>query len=115
MTDFENINWQQFEQVQLRVGTVVAVTDFEKALKPAYQLVIDFGPEFGQRRSSAQITKHYSKELLLGKQVICVCNFPVKQIANFFSEVLVTGFADQNGDIILAVPDKPSPNFAKLV
>lgn len=110
----EQITWHDFEKVDLRVGTILEVADFPKARKPSYQLLIDFGAEFGQKRSSAQITKHYTKEELIGKQVICVCNFPLKQIANFFSEVLVTGFADENGDIILATPDKLSPNGVKL-
>ncbi|MES2795500.1 MAG: tRNA-binding protein [Bacteroidota bacterium] len=110
----EQISWDDFEKVELRVGTILEVNDFPKARKPSYQLIIDFGPEIGLKRSSAQITKHYSKEELIGKQVIAVTNFPIKQIGNFFSEVLVTGFADENGDIILASPDKLAPKSAKL-
>ncbi len=115
MEQNKTLTWQEFEQVELRVGTILEAKDFEKAKKPAYQLLIDFGPSFGTRQSSAQITKHYSKAELIGKQVLCVCNFPKKQIANFFSEVLVCGFADENGDIILATTDKKAPNYAKLV
>jgi tRNA-binding protein len=110
----DNITWNDFEKVELRVGTIREVNDFPTARKPAYQLIIDFGPEIGIKKSSAQITKHYTKEQLIGKQVIAVVNFPIKQIGNFFSEALVTGFADENGDIILAVPDKLAPNSSKL-
>ncbi|WP_343538681.1 tRNA-binding protein [Sphingobacterium thalpophilum] len=108
------ITWTEFERVDLRVGTVLEVQDFPKARKPAYQLKIDFGSEIGILQSSAQITVHYTKEELLGKQVVAVVNFPKKQIANFFSECLVTGFADENGDIILTSVDKKLPNGAKL-
>lgn len=110
----EQINWHDFEKVELRVGTILEVNDFPKARKPDYQLLIDFGAEIGQKRSSAQITKHYSKEELVGKQIVAVVNFPIKQIGNFFSEVLVTGFADENGDIILTTVDKLAPNGSKL-
>jgi tRNA-binding protein len=110
----EQINWLDFEKVDLRVGTILEVDDFPNARKPAFKLLVDFGEEIGHKRSSAQITKHYSKEELVGKQVVAVVNFPVKQIGNFFSEVLVTGFADKNGDIILTVVDKLTPNGAKL-
>lgn len=108
------INWEEFEQVDLRVGTILEVEDFPKAKKPAYQLLVDFGPEIGTRKSSAQITVHYSKQELIGKQVVAVINFPKKQIANFMSECLVTGFEDQNGDIILTAVDKLVPNGSKL-
>ncbi|MEZ0450421.1 tRNA-binding protein [Sphingobacterium thalpophilum] len=108
------ITWAEFERVDLRVGTVLEVQDFPKARKPAYQLKIDFGSEIGILQSSAQITVHYTKEELLGKQVVAVVNFPKKQIANFFSECLVTGFADEKGDIILTSVDKKLPNGAKL-
>ncbi|WP_156308187.1 tRNA-binding protein [Sphingobacterium endophyticum] len=108
------INWEEFEQVDLRVGTILEVEDFPKAKKPAYQLLVDFGPVIGTRKSSAQITVHYSKQELIGKQVVAVINFPKKQIANFMSECLVTGFEDQNGDIILTAVDKLVPNGSKL-
>lgn len=108
------INWEEFEQVDLRVGTILEVEDFPKAKKPAYQLLVDFGLVIGTRKSSAQITVHYSKQELIGKQVVAVINFPKKQIANFMSECLVTGFEDQNGDIILTAVDKLVPNGSKL-
>jgi tRNA-binding protein len=109
----ETINWKDFEKVELRVGTILEVQQFSEARKPAYKLKIDFG-EFGIKWSSAQITKHYTPETLVGKQVIAVINFPEKQIANFMSQCLVTGFADANGDIVLASINLPVPNGAKL-
>lgn len=110
----ETIAWHDFEKVDLRVGTILEVDDFPNARKPAYKLLIDFGSEIGNKRSSAQVTKHYTKMELIGKQVVAVINFPIKQIGNFFSEVLVTGFADENGDIILTSVDKLTPNGSKL-
>ena len=95
------------------MGTVLEVDEFPEARKPAYKLQVDFGAA-GVRRSSAQITKLYTREELVGKQVIGVCNFPRKQIGRFFSEVLITGFADANGDIVLAVPERPVPNGSRL-
>lgn len=109
------INWTDFEKVDLRVGTIIEVRDFPEARKPAYQLLVDFGAEIGLRKSSAQITKHYSKVDLLDRQVIAVVNFPKKQIGKFMSECLVTGFADENGDIVLAAVERPLPNGAKLM
>lgn len=111
----EEISWNDFEKVDMRVGTILNVADFPKARKPAYQLTIDFGDELGIKQSSAQITVHYSKEELLGKQIVAIVNFPKKQIANFFSECLVTGFADDNGNIILTTVEKKVPNGAKLM
>ncbi|OFV19443.1 MULTISPECIES: tRNA-binding protein [Sphingobacterium] len=108
------ISWADFEKVDLRVGTILNARDFPKAKKPAYQLEIDFGNEIGVLQSSAQITVHYNKEELIGKQVVAVVNFSKKQIANFFSECLVTGFPDENGDIILTSVDKKLPNGSKL-
>lgn len=110
----ETINWRDFERVELRAGTVLEATDFPQAHKPAYKLCVDFG-EFGIRWSSAQITRRYTKEELVGRQIIGVINFPKKQIANFMSEFLVTGFADENGDIVLSSIDKKVPNGSKLV
>ncbi|WP_343557970.1 tRNA-binding protein [Sphingobacterium sp.] len=108
------ISWGDFEKVDLRVATILDVQNFPKAKKPAYQLKLDFGDEIGILQSSAQITVHYSKEELIGKQVVAVVNFPKKQIANFFSECLVTGFPDENGDIVLTSVDKKLPNGSKL-
>jgi len=110
----ETITWHDFEKVELRVGTILQVLDFPEARKPAYKIQVDFG-EFGIRWSSAQITKHYTKEELVGRQIIGVVNFPKKQIATFMSEFLVTGFADEKGDIVLAAVDKPVPNGQKLI
>lgn len=108
------INWSDFEKVELRVGTVLEAADFPEARKPAYKVRVDFG-DLGIKWSSAQITKHYSKEELVGRQIVGVINFPKKQIANFMSEFLVTGFADENGDIVLSAIDKKVPNGSKLI
>jgi tRNA-binding protein len=109
----DQITWQDFERVELRVGTIIAVDDFPEARKPAWKLTVDFG-ELGTRRSSAQITTLYAREELLGRQVLAVLNFPVKQIGPFRSEVLVTGFAREDGAIVLAQPERPVPNGARL-
>lgn len=110
----ETITWQDFEKVELRAGTIIEVNDFPKARKPAYKLLIDFGPEIGIKRSSAQITKLYTKEQLLGKQVICVTNFPPRQIADFMSEVLTTGFILDDGEVVLSEPQQKVPNGSIL-
>jgi tRNA-binding protein len=110
----DTITWHDFEKVELRAGTIIDVADFPEARKPAYKLTVDFGP-FGIKKSSAQVTKHYTKAQLPGMQVVGVINFPPKQIANFVSEFLLTGFADENGDIVLASIDKPVPNGSKLI
>ena len=109
----QSISWSDFEKIELRVGTILEVLDFPKAKKPAYKLQIDFG-EMGIKWSSAQITKHYTKESLIGRQIVAVINFPEKQIADFMSQCLVTGFADANGDIVLTAVDKPVPNGTKI-
>lgn len=103
------IIWNDFEKVEIRTGTILQAVDFPKAKKPAYQLQIDFG-ELGIKNSSAQITHHYTKEELIGKQIIAVVNFPPKQIANFFSECLVLGVYDTNNQVILLRPDKEVDN-----
>ena len=110
----EEISWSDFEKVSLKVGTVLEVLDFPEARKPAFKLKVDFG-EYGIKWSSAQITKHYSKEDLIGRQVIGVLNFPKKQIANFISEFLVTGFSDQEGNIVLAAVEREVPNGSSLI
>lgn len=110
----ETITWAEFEKVELRAGTILEVQDFPKARKPAYQLRVDFGP-LGVKWSSAQITKHYTKEELIGRQILGVVNFPEKQIANFISQFLVTGLADENGDIVLTTVERPVPNGSKLI
>lgn len=110
----ETIAWHDFEKVELRAGTVLEVLDFPEARKPAYKLKVDFG-EFGIRWSSAQITRHYTRDELIGRQIVGVVNFPKKQIANFMSEFLVTGFADEHGDIVLSAIDKKVPNGSKLI
>lgn len=110
----ELIDWQQFEKVELRVGTITEASVSEGARKPAYRLLIDFGPEMGIKKSSAQITKHYTVNELPGRQVVAVVNFPRKQIGSFMSECLVTGFADENGDIVLTSVERPVPNGSRL-
>jgi tRNA-binding protein len=107
------ISWEDFEKIDIRTGTSLEVNDFPGARKPAYQLSIDFG-ELGIKRSSAQITAHYAKEILVGRQVIAVVNFPVKQIANFFSECLVLGVYDENKDVVLLQPTLPVKNGSKI-
>ncbi|MBW7467325.1 tRNA-binding protein [Pontibacter aydingkolensis] len=110
----ETITWQHFEQTDIRVGTILAAEDFPEARKPAFKLTVDLGP-LGIKKSSAQITRHYTKEELPGMQVLCVTNLGKKQIGRYMSEVLVTGFADENGDIILAQPAGRVPNGSKLM
>jgi tRNA-binding protein len=107
------ISWDDFEKVDMRVGTILEVNDFPNARKPAYQLLIDFG-ELGQKRSSAQVTALYTKEDLLGKQVIAVVNFPVKQIANFFSECLVLGVYTTGNHVVLLQPSLQVNNGEKI-
>jgi len=108
------INWSDFEKVALCAGTVLEVFEFPEARKPAYKLKVDFGP-LGIKTSSAQITKHYTKEELIGKQIIGVVNFPKKQIGKFMSEFLVTGFADEQGDIVLTSLSGKVPNGSKMM
>jgi tRNA-binding protein len=103
------IEWQDFAKIDIRTGTILEAIVFEKAKKPAYQLVIDFGP-LGIKKSSAQITRHYSPEKLIGRQIIAVVNFPKKQIANFMSECLVLGVYDNEHEVVLLHPDHPTEN-----
>lgn len=109
----KEITWNDFESVELRVGTILQVEDFPEAKKPAYKIQVDFG-ELGIKRSSAQITKLYKKEDLVGKQIIGVVNFPPKQVANFVSEFLITGFIGENGEVVLAQPERNVKNGSKL-
>jgi len=107
------INWEDFEKVDIRSGTIIKVDDFPKARKPAYQLTIDFG-ELGIKQSSAQITALYTKEELVGKQIIAVVNFPPKQIANFFSECLILGLSDENQNIVLLQSERKVENAKRV-
>ena len=109
------LSWAEFERVELRVGTIVEAHPFPEARRPAYRLLIDFGPVIGLKKSSAQITHHYSLAELPGRQVLAVVNFPPKQIGQFRSEVLVTGVADAEGHIVLAAVAGPVPNGQRLV
>jgi tRNA-binding protein len=110
----QTIDIEDFNKIELRIGTVIKVEKFEKAKKPAYKIWIDLGPELGVRKSSAQITVHYQCSDLLGKQVLCVCNLIPRQIADFMSEVLVTGFTSDAGGIILAGSERQVPNGQRL-
>lgn len=110
----DQISWQDFERVELRAGTIVSAEAFPEARVPAYKLEVDFGPDIGRKRSSAQITGLYSIDELVGRQVIAVVNFPPKQIGPFMSECLVTGFHREDGEVVLASVDSPVPDGAKL-
>ena len=111
----EEISWNDFTKVELRVGRVLQAEVFKEARKPAYKLLVDFGPELGQRKSSAQITMHYQPEDLVGRLVVAVVNFPKKQIGPLMSECLVTGFHDADGAVALCVPDKDVPLGTRLL
>ncbi len=108
------INYSDFEKVDIRVGEIIEAEDFPEARKPAYKLIIDFGPEIGMKKSSAQITKHYTKKELIGKLVIGVVNFPPKQIGPFISESLTLGLPDDDGNVVLLVPTKGVPKGGKM-
>jgi tRNA-binding protein len=111
----EEITYADFERVDIRVGTIIEANPFPEARKPAVKLLIDFGPEIGVKKSSAQITGHYTLESLIGRQVLGVVNFPPRQIGPFRSEILTLGFEDEAGAIVLAATDKPVPNGKKLM
>lgn len=108
------ISWNDFEKIDIRSGTIIEVNDFPKARIPAYKLLVDFGPELGIKRSSAQITRHYQKEDLLNRSIIAVVNFPPKQIADFISECLLLGVYDENKDVILLKPDLTVKNGQQI-
>ncbi len=108
------IGYDDFRKVDIRVGTIVAAEPLPEARRPAFKLTVDFGPAIGRRRSSAQITVHYAADALVGRQVAAVVNFPPKQIGKFMSEVLVLGFPDAQGEVVMIAPDKPVPNGGRL-
>ncbi|MUV02930.1 tRNA-binding protein [Flavobacterium rakeshii] len=108
------LTWEEFEKTEMRVGTITEVNDFPEARKPAYQLVIDFGETIGIRKSSAQITKRYTKEQLAGRQIVAVVNFPKKQIGKFMSECLVLGAMGADNDIVLLAPDFKVENGLRI-
>jgi tRNA-binding protein len=110
----ERISFDDFLKVDIRVGTIVEARPFPEALKPAYQLVIDFGPEIGVRKSSAQVTANYTLDELPGRQVAAVVNFPPRQIGPMMSEVLTLGFPDENGEVMLIAPDRPVPDGGRM-
>lgn len=112
MTD--KISFDDFTRVDVRVGTITHAEDFPQARKPAYRLQIDFGEEIGMRKSSAQITAHYTSDALIGRQVVAVVNFPPRQIGPFMSEVLVLGLSDDKGAIVLLAPERPVPNGERM-
>ncbi|MBY3035350.1 tRNA-binding protein [Rhizobium laguerreae] len=111
----EEITYADFERVDIRVGTIIEASPFPDARKPAFKLLIDFGPDIGNKKSSAQITVHYTPESLIGRQVLGVVNFPPRQIGPFRSEVLTLGFEDENGAIVLAAVEQPVPNGRKMM
>ena len=110
----DDLTWDEFQKVELRVGTIIAAEIFKEARKPAFKLQINFGNKIGIKKSSAQITDHYKPSALVGKQIVAVTNFPKKQIGPMMSECLVTGFVQEDGSVILSVPDKEVSNGLRL-
>ena len=110
----EQITWDDFSRIELRVGTIIEAREFPEARKPAYKLKVDFGPDIGIKKSSAQITDLYTTDELIGKQIVGVVNFPPRQIGPFMSECLVTGFYRDDNAVVLAVPEREVANGAKL-
>lgn len=111
----KTITWADFENIAIHVGTIIKVDDFPEAKKPAYKIWVDFGEKIGTKKTSAQVTFHYTKQDLLGLQIVGVINFEPKQIANFTSEFLLTGFADADGNIIITTVEKFTPNGSRLI
>lgn len=111
----ETISWDDFQKVEIKIGTVVRAEEFPEARKPAYKVWVDFGGDFGVKKSSAQITVHYKPEDLIGRQIVAVVNFPPMQIGPIKSEFLLTGFYDEDGAVVIAQPERPVPNGARLV
>lgn len=108
------LSWEEFEKVEMRIGTIIEANDFPEARKPAFQLTIDFGNEIGIKKTSAQITKRYSKEELIGKQIVAVVNFPKKQIGKFMSECLVLGSVGEDNDVVLLSSDQKVANGLRI-
>ena len=111
----KTITWDEFVNVEIRIGTVLRVEEFPEARKPAYKIWADFGPDIGEKKTSVQITRLYKPEDLVGRQILGVVNFPPKQVGPFMSEFLLTGFHDDDGAIVIAMPERPVPNGAKLL
>jgi tRNA-binding protein len=111
----ETISWDDFQKVKIKIGTVVRAEEFPEARKPAYKVWVDFGGDLGVKKSSAQITVHYKPEDLIGRQIVAVVNFPPMQIGPIKSEFLLTGFYDEDGAVVIAQPERPVPNGARLV
>ena len=109
-----SVSFEDFLKIDIRVGTIVDAEPFPEARRPAFKLFVDFGPELGVKKTSAQVTQNYTPEILKGRQVAAVVNFPPKQIGNFMSEILVLGFPDAAGNVTLIAPDNPVPNGGRL-